>query len=101
MSKRVEFHEILVGLLGSRYVYFQPPSTIKMNYPCIVYSLSNMDRKFADDQLYLDKDCYSVSVIDADPDSLTPKKIGRLPYSSFSTFFVVDNLNHTVFSVYY
>jgi len=101
MSRRLELHAILVDILGSNQVYFQPPSSIRMSYPAIVYSRSDKDEKFANDQLYIGKKKYLVTVIDKDPDSSIPDEIAKLPLTSFDNFFVADNLNHDVFSIYY
>ena len=38
MDRRLQLHEELCSVLGSRNVYFQPPETIKLTYPCIIYS---------------------------------------------------------------
>ena len=101
MNRRIELHQILVELLGSKFVYFQPPSTIQMKYPCIIYSRDARDEKFADNILYLGKDRYSIVVVDKNPDSIIPDKIGLLPLTSFSQFYVVENLNHNVYSTFY
>ena len=37
MKTRYELHEFLCEILGSRNVYFQPPESVKMKYPAIVY----------------------------------------------------------------
>ena len=100
-SKRLEFHSILVSLLGSSNVYFQPPSTIKMNYPCIVYQRNNVSKNNADDLLYTYSQGYTVTVIDPNPDSHIPEKVLKLPFSSYQRNFTSDNLNHDVFDVYY
>ena len=42
---REELHELLVSVLGSRNVYFQPPESIRMQYPAIVYARNNMQNK--------------------------------------------------------
>ena len=57
MGRRLEFQEVLQSLIGIRpdgkkNVYFQPPSSVKMNYPCIVYSLSRISVKKANNKLY-------------------------------------------------
>lgn len=101
MNRRLEFHQILVDLLESTNVYFQPPSTIKMKYPCIVYSRDRIDINHADDSLYRDRTRYSVTTIDPNPDSEIPGKILKLPFSRFETNYTADNLNHDVFNVYY
>lgn len=101
MTRRIQLHQILVDLLGSTNVYFQPPSTVQMKFPCIIYSRDARDEKFADNILYLGKDRYSISVVDKNPDSDIPDKVGALPLTSFSQHYVVDNLNHDVYSTYY
>ena len=101
MTRRIQLHQILVDLLGSTNVYFQPPSTVQMKFPCIIYSRDARDEKFADNILYLGKDRYSISVVDKNPDSDIPDKVGALPLTSFSQHYVVDNLNYDVYSTYY
>lgn len=53
MNSRIDLHEELRAILGSGFVYFQPPESVKMIYPCIVYALDLMDMKYADDRPYL------------------------------------------------
>lgn len=96
---RLELHEILKELCPN--VYFQPPSTVKMIYPCIVYERDSARTRFADNLPYRNTKRYSVTVIDRDPDSLIPDRIAALPMCSFNRFFTVNNLNHDVFSLYF
>lgn len=42
-KSRIDLQYLLENILGSRHVYFQPPETVKMNYPAIVYSLDGID----------------------------------------------------------
>ena len=101
MDRRLELHEILATLLGSRDVYFQPPASVQMKYPCIVYSRDDKDEKFDNDKLYLVKMRYAITVIDKNPDSLIPGKVAELPLTSFSRHFTLDNLNHDIYSTYF
>jgi len=100
-SRRLELHAILVELLGSKHVYFQPPSTVKMQYPCIVYSRSEMDTKHADNSVYTNQCCYSITVIDPNPDSLIPCRVGVLPLCRFDRHYTANNLNHDVYNIHY
>ena len=52
MNRRLELHNILVGLLGSNHVYYQPPESLKMEYPCIRYNRSNINSGRADNINY-------------------------------------------------
>ena len=101
MVSRIELHNILCHLLGSNNVYFQPPNNIEMNYPAIVYSLSDINNKFADNSVHIQTIAYEVTVIDEDPDSEIVKKVSLLPSCKFNRHYTADNLNHDVFKLYY
>lgn len=100
MASRDDFHDLLIVLLGSTNVYYSPPPTIQMQYPCIVYQRSRISAKFADNQPYSQKTRYKVTVIDKNPDSVIPGRISLLPMCTHDTNFVASNLNHDVFSIY-
>lgn len=101
MASRLELHEELVKILGSRYVYFQPPESIKLRYPAIVYSRSDIRNNYANDDVYLQKVAYKVTVIDSNPDSEIVMKLSRFRYTRFVNHFTSDGLNHDVFTIYY
>ena len=99
--KRIELHNKLVDILGSANVYFQPPASIKLKYPCIIYSLYNMDTEFGDNEPYTIEKRYEVTVITKDPDSNIPIKLAHMPKCIMNRAFTVDNLNHYVFLLYF
>lgn len=101
MGNRLDLQVILETLLGSSYVYFQPPPTITMSYPCIVYQRNNIRVNYADNDLYKFKKQYTITVIDKDPDSLIPDLILQLPLTSFDRHYPADGLNHDVFTTYF
>lgn len=101
LSQRLLIQTQLEELLGSRNVYFQPPANVKMAYPCIVYARDYVTTSHADNKPYRRAKRYQVTVIDRNPDSEIPDKIGNLPKSQFERHFTADNLNHDVFSVYF
>lgn len=96
---RVELNAILKEI--SPNVYFQPPSNVQMEYPCIVYERARSDTEFAGNAPYLITKRYTVTVIDRNPDSAIPDAVAQLPMCTHSTFFVADNLNHDVFDLYF
>lgn len=105
-KSRLDLHKIFVDLLGTEdetetRVYFQPPFTIKLKYPCIIYERSDKKDFFSGDKKYLGLVKYSVSVVDKNPDSTIPQRIENLPYTSFSTHFAIDGLNHDIYTLYY
>lgn len=101
MSNRLGLQTLLEGVLESRNVYFQPPTSIKMKYPAIVYNVDSISSFYADDGVYLFKRRYNITVIDADPDSSIVDKVLLLPTCKFVRSFQSDNLNHNVFTIHY
>lgn len=101
MASRLELHEELCKLLGTRNVYFQPPSSEKMKYPAIVYSLDDFRNLHANDSIYSTKTRYSLTYIDTSPDSVKVGELMKLPYCKFNRFYRSDNLNHYNYSLYY
>ncbi len=101
MGSRLELQTELETILGSRNVYFQPPETIKMAYPCIIYSRSSGDTQFANNKPYTFNIQYRILVVDKNPDSTIPDRIAQLPMCTFDRHYVTNNLNHDVFNIYY
>lgn len=101
MKSRLELQTFLEELLGSDNVYFQPPSTVHMKYPAIVYDRSNIENVFANNSVYKQTLSYEITVIDKNPDSEIVTKISNLPLCRFNRHYKVDNLNHDVFVLYY
>ena len=100
-EKRLKLHEILCETLGSRNVYFQPPESVKMKYPAIVYKRDNIRNYRADNDVYNQKTVYQLTVIDKNPDSEIVTKMSLLPYCQFNRHYIADNLNHDIFQIYY
>ncbi len=101
MDRRLSLQEILVSILGSNNVYFQPPETIRLQYPCIIYERSDIDKKYADNRAYMSMVRYSLTLITRSPESDLVKAILELPYCSYDRYYAADTLNHDVFTLYY
>jgi len=99
MASRLNLQTLLETLLGSENVYFQPPPSFQMEYPCIVYNRSNIRSQHGDNIPYKLVKEYTITVIDANPDSEIPDKVAALPRCSFDRPFKSDNLNHDVFNI--
>ena len=101
MATRVDLQNVLEKILGSRNVYYQPPESLKMSYPAIVYSRKTIDNSYANNSVYKQNYAYEITVIDKNPDSEIVNKISKLPTCRFDRHFKSDNLNHDVFTLYY
>lgn len=82
-------------------VYFQPPTTYKMVYPCIRYKRNRIDTKYSNNRIYNNTVGYTLTVIDPNPNSELLEKLLLLPLCSFDRHYTQDNLNHDVFNIYY
>lgn len=101
MGSRLELQALFENILGSRNVYYQPPASLSMKYPAIVYSRTDIDSQFANNFPYSQTNAYLVTLIDKNPDSEYVKKISMLPMCSYDRNYKADNLNHDVFILYY
>jgi hypothetical protein len=102
MGTRLQLQSLLEDLLGSRNVYFQPPETVKLKFPCIIYGRGNLGVvQFADDKPYHNRVRYEVKVVDPNPDSPILEKIASLPMCSFERHYTINNLNHDIYNLYY
>jgi hypothetical protein len=101
MAQRLELQAVLTGILGSNQVYFQPPPTVQISYPCIVYRRDWEMILKADDNPYFHRRRYQITVIDLDPDSIIPAKIAELPLCVYDRFYTADNLNHDVYKLFF
>lgn len=101
MANRSKLHDMLKNMLGSNNVYYQPPATIKMEYPAIVYSKNDIDSKFANNKQYISKNKYEIIVIDKKPDNPIISLLLKLPLCNYNNHYISDNLNHDVITLYY
>ena len=102
MASRLNLHEELCALLGSRNVYFQPPESVKLKYPCIVYSRVGADTEYADDKVYTMTYQYTIQTISVDPDNDMARIVAmHFPMCRYMRRFVIDSLYHDNLNLYY
>lgn len=114
---RLDFNQALKDVLGSEHVYFSPPESVKLVYPCIIYERDPYKTENADNKIYYLYTKYTVTYIDRDPDAgefkqneryedeeetnMIQKILFTFPLCSHDRSFVSDNLNHNVFTIYF
>jgi len=91
----------LESIAGVTNVYFQPPPSFQMSYPCIVYERSRILTEFAGNSPYKHDKKYTLTVMDENPDSVIPDAVSNLPRCSHDRSFKADQLNHDVFTLIY
>lgn len=102
-DRRLELHEQLCDILGSRYVYFMPGSDVTMHYPCIRYALSSIEPKYADNRHYWDREQYTLTLVTDDPDTELREALMNFLNDhymyKYDRAYVAENLYHDVFVV--
>lgn len=100
-QKRLNLHSKLVSILGSEQVYFQPPESVKMQYPAIVYSRRSGYSMNADDRVYKFNQSYDVTYISRDPDDgFVDRFMHELPSIRYDRHFTSNGLHHDNFFIY-
>ena len=101
MAQRLQLHSLLKSILGTDNVYFQPPPSLSMKYPCIVYRRDSDNTVFSDNLLYNRRIRYQVIYIDKNPDSTVSEELAKIPLCKFDRFYIADNLNHDIFNIFF
>ena len=102
MEKEPTLDRQFMEILGTGNVYFQPPESIKLRYPCIVYAKDGYKMQQADNKNYIISQKYSVTVIYEDPDENISKRIlEHFSKCSFDRTYKADNLYHDNLILYY
>ena len=102
MARRLELQEKLENILGSTNVYYQPPESFKLKYPCIVYKRYSGNVSFANNKVYRFFQAYQVTIIIDDPDEeIGHRLLDEFEMIHYANHFEKDNLNHEVYVLYY
>lgn len=98
---RTELQQAFEEFLGSENVYFRPPESKKLNYPCIIFSIRAGDSQYANNKAYIFHRMYDVQIIHKEADTdLIERFAYTFPKARFDRAFKIDNLNHENFVLY-
>lgn len=107
MGRRLDLHHLLRRTFeeatlqdSEKRVWYQPPATVKLTYPCLIYKLSDMPPTYANNNPYQLEHEYELEVIDRDPNSVLRERIALLSKCRLKRVFEADNLHHYVFNIY-
>lgn len=100
---RIQMQSLLEKILGSKNVFYQPPSGAKLSrldYPAIVYSLKRLQHDSADNFPYIRNDAYDVILIHREPDCGVSEELAKLPKCYHERRYTSNNLYHDAFTIY-
>lgn len=109
MKSRSELQKELEELLGTsnlpleeKRVYFQPPSSVKLKYPCIIYNLTRTDVRSGDNKKYIKHNEYHIKhLFKSLKNELKDSILDRFNYITHDTRFVSDGIYNDDFTLYY
>lgn len=101
MATQESLQSKLEEILGSRNVYYQPPESLKINYPAIIYNREKIDIKRANNKNYIKNNRYALIHIDKKPDSPVIDSLLELPYCSHDRHYKSDNMNCDALTLYW
>lgn len=102
MNNRIELHEKLKEIIGNDNIYYQPPNSTMLKYPCVIYKLNNVKAEYANNRIYKHLNNYDITFIYKRPtDDIIDKMYEQFNMCVISRIYASDNLNHYAFSLYY
>jgi len=100
MASRLILRDILKSIVPK--VYYQPPESKKLEYPCIVWSLNRIDPSYADNSTYRKEKSYQLILIHKDPDNTEVDQIASLPRCRMDRPpYQANNMYHYPFTIYF
>ena len=100
-SKELKLDRLMRDTLGSDYVYFQPPESVSMFYPCVVWNLAKLPVVYADDKAYLKNPKYVIRYISPDPDDPMRDTLVDVLGVPIIQVYCKDGLYHFIYELYY
>lgn len=102
MKSRLELHKKLCTILGSSNVYYDPPESIKLKYPCIIYHQSSGDHVYSGNKTYLFTKSYELTTISKKADDdLVNRIISEFEMIRHGSVYTADTLFHNTFTLYW
>lgn len=101
MKSRIELQTKLEEILGSKNVYFQPPTSVSLKYPCFVYSFEGIDTIKANNGNYIKSYRYEITHIYKKLDNrMTEKILDSFQMISQNNCIVVDGVYNENFTLF-
>ena len=100
MKTRAEIQELLEEVLGSKNVYFQPPTNTSLKYPCIVYKFERFNVRHADNKPYFVTSRWHIHHMYKNPkNDLKEKFVFEVPFCEFDRRIVSDGVYNDYYNI--
>ena len=79
-------------------LYFQPPESVKLEYPCMIYHLKTLTSRKANDHPYHKTIAFDITYITRSPASTVPDRMLGEPLFAFDRYYTAENLHHYAYT---
>lgn len=101
-GNRLVLHSLLTEVMEecgeTPSLYYQPPESMRLTYPCFVYHFDSFQNRNADNVKYTTRVSFDVTYITRSPTSRVPSRTNKIPLMSFDRYYTADNLHHYVYT---
>lgn len=103
MKHMTDVGDILARVIGDEdKVHFQPPESVKLTFPCILFKFEGFKEFFANDGRHMLREKYTATHIYREPEAdLKEEVLSAFLFASFDRPYIADNLYHDVYTIYY
>jgi len=99
--RRNDMQTYLTNLIPERVrVYFQPPASVQLTYPCLIFKRKPSRVSRADNKAYRVNDLYEVTVLTLDVDEPLFDILVTTPKTTHTKTYTRDRVYHHVFDIY-
>jgi len=102
--QRGKVQQLLSDIPGIKKAYYEPPSDIMLDYPCIIYQFDRYEGvMYSANDVYAAWPSFTITIIDFDPESNIPFEFVELKKKncniSLDRTFSADGLYHWIFKL--
>lgn len=102
MASRLDLQSKLEEFMNGGMVKFQPPPSVQLTYPCIIFSYAGGRTEFSDNSPYMYTQRYTITIITRDANSNLPDKFAMsFKMCVYDRPYIADGLYHHVFTLYF
>lgn len=102
MAGRLQLQDELERILGTSEVYYQPPESKKLKYPCIIYEIDDTYTRKADNKNYIFVNRYHIKhLFKSNDNDLRKDLLDNFEMMTHDNRMVVDGLYNDDFTLYY
>ena len=98
-TKRMIVHTELSKIF--EHVYYQPPTTLVLKYPCVIYDRSDIQPVYSDNRIYAKYEKYDINILYKSvlDESLVDIVIESMDYVKFKNTTIKESVYNTALEI--